>query len=287
MNSCRSIEFCGVHAAVDDVHHRHRQRRRLVAAEVAEERHARRRRRPPSRRRARRRGSRWRRAGPCSACRRARSARGRARSWSLASRPRTASAISPFDVARRPSSTPLPPYGVAAVAQLDRLVHAGRGARRHGGAAEGARLELDVDLDRRVAARVEDLAGVDVRRSGSFGCLLRVVEVAVLLARAAARSNPRRRAAASRSASSTRRAEALASRGAARAPDRRSSRRATFTAAKSTSPSSADRDRARLGAALAELASARAARRRGRRARPSTSGYSKPTAAARRCTLRA
>ena len=52
--------------------------------------------------------------------------------------------------------------GVASVAQLDRLVLAGRGARRDGGGAERARLEPDLDLDGRVAARVEHLAGVEV-----------------------------------------------------------------------------------------------------------------------------
>src|SRR5581483_10234852 len=49
-----------------------------------------------------------------------------------------------------------------AVAQLDRLVHARRGAGGDGGAAERARLEAYVDLDGRVAARVEDLAGADI-----------------------------------------------------------------------------------------------------------------------------
>ena len=51
--------------------------------------------------------------------------------------------------------------GVAAVAQLDRLELAGRGAGGHRGEAAGARLERDLDLDGRVAARVEDLARVD------------------------------------------------------------------------------------------------------------------------------
>ena len=45
----------------------------------------------------------------------------------------------------------------AAVAQLDRLVHAGRGAGRDDRAAERAGLEPDVDLDGRIAARVEHL----------------------------------------------------------------------------------------------------------------------------------
>ena len=51
--------------------------------------------------------------------------------------------------------------GVAAVAQLDRLELAGRGARGDRGEAARAGLERDLDLDGRVAARVEDLARVD------------------------------------------------------------------------------------------------------------------------------
>ena len=112
MNSCRSIEFCGVRAAVDHVQHRHGQRHRRLAAEVAEERDARRRPPAPSRPRARRRGSRSRRAGPCSACRRARSARrrappGRAR---RARAPRRASSPFTFATAMR---TPLPPQSAS------------------------------------------------------------------------------------------------------------------------------------------------------------------------------
>ena len=55
---------------------------------------------------------------------------------------------------------------LVAVAQLDRLVRAGGGARGHGGAAEGAALQDDVDLDRRVAAAVENFARVDVSDHG-------------------------------------------------------------------------------------------------------------------------
>ena len=47
--------------------------------------------------------------------------------------------------------------GLAAVAQFDRLVRAGRGARGHGGAAEAAVIEHHIDFDRRIAAAVEDL----------------------------------------------------------------------------------------------------------------------------------
>jgi hypothetical protein len=52
--------------------------------------------------------------------------------------------------------------GIAAVAQLDRLELACRGAARHRGPAGGARGEDHVDLDRGIAAAVEDLAGVDL-----------------------------------------------------------------------------------------------------------------------------
>ena len=47
---------------------------------------------------------------------------------------------------------------VAAVTELDRFVGAGAGATRHGGPTPGARDQLDFDLDRRVAPRIEDLA---------------------------------------------------------------------------------------------------------------------------------
>ena len=64
------------------------------------------------------------------------------------------------DVGDRPRDALAGP-GVAAVAQLDRLELAGRGAGGHRGEPAGAGLEHDLDLDRRVAARVEDLARVD------------------------------------------------------------------------------------------------------------------------------
>ena len=63
---------------------------------------------------------------------------------------------------------------LVAVAQLDRLVGAGRGARGHGGAAERTVLEKDIDLDGGVAAAVENLAGGDVGDRGhgrSCGCV--------------------------------------------------------------------------------------------------------------------
>ena len=51
--------------------------------------------------------------------------------------------------------------GLAAVPQLERLVDAGRRPRGHRGTAARAALELDVDLDRRVPPRVEDLPCTD------------------------------------------------------------------------------------------------------------------------------
>ena len=50
---------------------------------------------------------------------------------------------------------------VAAVAQLDRLERSGGGATGHGGPGEDSVVELDLDLDSGVAARVEDLACSD------------------------------------------------------------------------------------------------------------------------------
>ena len=81
--------------------------------------------------------------------------------WSAASSPRSASAISPSTWRDGPRDALAEP-GVAAVAKLDRLVLAGRRARRNGGGAERAGLEPDLDLDRRVAPRVEHLPAVDV-----------------------------------------------------------------------------------------------------------------------------
>ena len=96
-------------AAVDHVQHRHRQRRRALAAEIAVERLRPPRRPPPSRPRARRRGSRSRRAAPCSACRRARSASGRAPPGRARRAPASSPAISPLTFATA-FVTPLPPH---------------------------------------------------------------------------------------------------------------------------------------------------------------------------------
>ena len=50
---------------------------------------------------------------------------------------------------------------LAAVPQLERLVHAGRSARRHCGPADRSPLQLDLHLDGRVSPRVEDLPCTD------------------------------------------------------------------------------------------------------------------------------
>src|SRR5262249_8193191 len=63
-------------------------------------------------------------------------------------------------VRHRPAH-PLSEVALAAVAQLERFVLAGRRAGRDGGAAEAAVAQQTVDLDGRVAAGVEDLARDD------------------------------------------------------------------------------------------------------------------------------
>jgi hypothetical protein len=55
----------------------------------------------------------------------------------------------------------LPEVWAVTVAKLDGLVSAGRGAGRDGGATPRARLERDVDLDRRITAGIEDLPRPD------------------------------------------------------------------------------------------------------------------------------
>ena len=149
-----------VHAAVDHVHHRHRQRPRALAAEVAEERLA-------LLRRGGVRGG-------------ERDAEDRVRAE--AALVRRAVELDQLlvellllvglhapnrleDLAvhiRDRLRHGLAAEGVAAVAQLDRLVDAGGGAGRDRRAAVGAGLQHHLDLDGGVAARVEDLAGVDV-----------------------------------------------------------------------------------------------------------------------------
>ena len=153
----------GVGAAVEHVHHRHRQQRRLAAAvelgEVAVERLA----GVHRRRLGRRQGDAQQRVGAEAALVRGaveldhRLVEGALLGGAGADQRRGDLAV---DVGDRPGDALAGP-GVAAVAQLDRLELAGRGAGGHRGEAAGAGLERDFDLDGRVAARVEDLPRVD------------------------------------------------------------------------------------------------------------------------------
>ena len=60
---------------------------------------------------------------------------------------------------------------VAAVAEFDGLVLTGRGAGGHRGPGEGAVVERHLDLDRRVAPGVEDLARSDLLDDGHWRLL--------------------------------------------------------------------------------------------------------------------
>src|SRR5437660_269587 len=60
--------------------------------------------------------------------------------------------------------------GGVAVAQFVRLVPASAGARRDDGPAESATLAVDLDLDSRIAAAVEDFAGAEGRNGGVLFC---------------------------------------------------------------------------------------------------------------------
>jgi hypothetical protein len=74
--------------------------------------------------------------------------------------PTTASAISPLTLR-------------TAVAQFDRFVGAGRGTRRHRGAAHAAVFQRHVHFDGRIASAVENLAGMDVDNRGHGSSFLR------------------------------------------------------------------------------------------------------------------
>src|SRR5207248_1057844 len=60
--------------------------------------------------------------------------------------------------------------GGVAIAQLVRLVPAGAGARRHDRPAEDAALAMDLDLDGRITAAIEDFPGAEVRNGGVLFC---------------------------------------------------------------------------------------------------------------------
>ena len=290
MNSCRSIEFVACAPPLITFIIGTGSVARAVAAEVAEERDA----------RVGRGGLRGRerdaedrvRAEPALVRRAVELDQRRSSpAWSAASRPTTA----PRDLAahvRDRLRHALAAATPAAVAQLDRLVHAGRGAGGDRRAPERAGLERDVDLDGRVPARVEDPAG---RARTRFALIRsapwrgRSIDPARRAAASGTRGPPPPRAPppARRAPRTGRVAPRSASSGST------FSRRATLTAANSTSPSSSNT--CAVGSVSAATSppasssassSSRTSSSRSASA-PAVSGYSKPTAAARRCTFRA
>ena len=72
-----------------------------------------------------------------------------------------------FDVPDRVQHALPAVHRLVAVAQLDGLELARRGTRRHSRASERPGLELRFDLDRGVAARIENLARMDSGDRGS------------------------------------------------------------------------------------------------------------------------
>ena len=111
------------------------------------------------------------------------------RRWSSASAPESASKISPFTASTAPQHALAAVAVLVAVAPLHRLVGAGRGAGRHGGAAQRAVLQHHVHLDGRIAPAVEDLAREDVDDLG-HGALQLILGEARGLAGAAGRGQP-------------------------------------------------------------------------------------------------
>ncbi len=149
----------GVRAAVEHVHHRHRQDPRRLAAEIAPQRLA-----LLGGRRARggERDAEDRVRAEAALVRRAVELDQRAVQAGLVEHvvARDRRGDLAVDVRDRLRHA-LAEVGVAAVAQLGRLELAGRGAGRDGRAAVRAGAQRELDLDGRVAARVQDLAGVD------------------------------------------------------------------------------------------------------------------------------
>ena len=200
----------GVLAAVDHVHHRHRQRRRATGRRDTGT--AARRATPPRRARPRatRPAARSRRGSPCSACRRARCIVRSISRCEVASIPSIAGPMISLTARDRfEHALAAVALGIA-VAQLDRLVRAGRRARRHHRFFHRAERRRDGDGDGRVSARIEHsrargrFRSADVRRRAAIRStsrrLLRGDPVAEHRARAGTarrrgrRSRPRARA---------------------------------------------------------------------------------------------
>ena len=150
----------GVGAAVEHVHHGHRQGAGADAAEVLVERQAHRLGGGLGH------GQRDAQDGVgaqlalVGRCRPARCMIRSMRTWSVASMPTSSSSRS-LHVVDGLEHALAAVAVLVAVAQFDRLVLAGRGAAGHGGPADAAVLQEDIDLDGGVAAGVEDLAGLD------------------------------------------------------------------------------------------------------------------------------
>ena len=156
----------GMHAAVDDVHHRHRQQRAprcrrhsgraaallAAAAALATASETPRMALAPSRALL---------GVPSSAI-----IVSSILTCASASMPPIASKISPLTASTALAHALAEIALLVAVAQLDGLVRAGRGARRHGGAAARAVLEDDIDLDGRIAAAVENFAADNIDDGG-------------------------------------------------------------------------------------------------------------------------
>ena len=155
----------GMHAAIDDVHHRHRQEPRAGSADIAVERQ------PVGVGRRLRHGQRDAEDGigaePALVLR-AVELDQRLVDMDLVFRLHAADGVEDLAVHRfdRLQHALAEEALLVAVAQLHRLMRAGRGAGRHGGAAEGAVLQGHVDLHRRIAAAVEDLPADDVDDGG-------------------------------------------------------------------------------------------------------------------------
>ncbi len=231
MNSWKSTLLSACAPAVEDVHHRHRKDVRAVAAEVAPQ-------RQPllggGRVRGGQRDAEDRVRAQARLVRRAVERDERRVEAALvvgveAGDRRGDLAVDVRDRLRDALAAP----GLAAVAQLGRLELARRGARRHGRAAGGAGAQDELDLDGRVAAAVEDLAGVnaiDLAHGVSISGPGRRRRVVRRSGRSAQRSPAR---SASRLGRLDAAAEAGRRRPAARARDPPCSLRATFTVAKS------------------------------------------------------
>ncbi len=156
----------GVCAAVEDVHHRHRQDVRVRTADVAEQR---------QRRRVRRGLGHGERNAEDGVGAEPGLVRG-------AVKVQQRLVDQPLVVGAQPDDrgSDLVEHGLhrlvdalaavtrAAVAQLHRLVFTGGRARRHRGAGERAVRQGHLDLDRRVAAGIEDLAGSDLLDDGHW-----------------------------------------------------------------------------------------------------------------------